>query len=125
MELILTGTGVSTGPRLGSALTRALRSTVAGLPSTSPNLQTSATLSPPSTPFQYLDTPSTPTLSSGCGPMAMTMERTLRTTRRSSSWPSTPAMLSSRFTALSLTQSTLLISPQLQELLMTGTNLLE
>merc|ERR1712192_384495 len=34
-------------------------------------------------------------------------------------------MLSSRFTALSLTQSTLLISTQLQELLMTGTNLLE
>merc|ERR1712107_971412 len=63
--------------------------------------------------------------SCGCGPTAMTMERTLRTIRRSSSWLSTPAMHSSRFMALSLTQSTQLIFTQPQELLMTGTNLLE
>merc|ERR1712045_867915 len=68
------------------------------------------------------DTHSTPTHSCGCGPTAMTMGRTLKTTRRSSSWLLMPAMLSSRFTAPSLTQSTLLISTRLQEHLMTGTS---
>merc|ERR1711936_107845 len=115
-----TGTGVSTGARLGSALTLALRSTVAALPLTSPNLQTSATLSSHSTLFLCSDTHSTPTHSCGFGPTAMTMGRTLKTTRRSNSWLLTPAMLYSRFTALSLTQSTLLISTRLQEHLMTG-----
>merc|ERR1712130_923368 len=89
------------------------------------NLQTFETLSSLSTLFLSSDTPSTHTRSCGCGPTAMTMERTLKTTRRSSSWLSTPAMHSSRFTAPSLTQSTLLISIRPQELLMTGTNLLE
>merc|ERR1712062_633618 len=55
--------------------------------------------------------------------MAMTMEHTLKTTRRCSSWPSMPAMLFSRFTALSLIQSTLLTFIRLQELLMTGKSL--
>merc|ERR1712203_884364 len=67
------------------------------LPLTSLNLQTSATLSSLLTRFLCSDTPSTPTHSCGCGPMAMTMGRTPKTTRRSSSWLSTPAMLSSRF----------------------------
>merc|ERR1712037_1079570 len=107
-ELTLTGTGVSTGQRPASALTHALRSTVAALPLTNPNLRTSATLSSLSTLFPCSDTPSTPTHSCGCGPTAMTMGRALKTTRRSS-WLSTPAMLSSRFTAPSLTQSTQLI----------------
>merc|ERR1712001_595242 len=119
------GTGLSTGERLVSALTHALRFTVAEPLLTSLNLQTSATLSPPSTPFLFWDTHFIPTHSCGFGPMAMTMEHTLKTTSRSSSWPSMPAMLFSRFTALSLIQSTLLTFIRLQELLMTGISRLE
>merc|ERR1712004_815828 len=125
MEPTLTGTGAFTGERPESALTLAPRSTAAALPLTSLSLRTSATLSPLSTLFLSLDTPSTPTLSCGSGPTATITVPTLRIIRRCNSWPSTQATLSSRFMEPSSIQSTPPIFTQLLEPLTTGTNPLE
>merc|ERR1719339_747813 len=75
----------------------------------------------PCSPSLSCPSASTPTPSSSCGPTAMTTTHTQTTTRRSSSWPLTPATPSTPSTAPSLSPSTLLTSTLPPARRMTGT----